>query len=68
MPEGLAFVEIGQHVFAYIQWDTLAPSSWSLGIIGKNFVDEARLGKAVALDVGSLMDYMMGHKSRTMPT
>ena len=36
------------------------------GIIGKIFADEARLAGAVALDVGSLMDYMMGSKTRTV--
>jgi|GEM_PF-2593437 len=36
------------------------------GIIGKILVDEARMLGAVALDVGSLMDYMMGRKTRTI--
>jgi hypothetical protein len=36
------------------------------GIIGKILVDEARMSGAVALDVGSLMDYMVGAKTRTI--
>lgn len=36
------------------------------GIIGKILVDEARQSGAVALDVGSLMDYMVGRKTRTI--
>ena len=36
------------------------------GIIAKIFADEARLAGAVALDVGSLMDYMKGSKTRTV--
>jgi len=36
------------------------------GFIGKILADEARQAGAVALDVGSLMDYMVGHKTRTI--
>jgi hypothetical protein len=36
------------------------------GIIAKILVDEARRLGAVALDVGSLMDYMVGRKTRTI--
>ncbi len=36
------------------------------GIVGKIFVDEAKLRGAVALDVGSLLDYMMERKTRTI--
>jgi GT-D fold-like domain len=36
------------------------------GIVGKIFVDEAKLRGAVALDVGSLLDYMMEQKTRTI--
>ena len=36
------------------------------GIVGKIFVDEARLCGAVALDVGSLLDYMNDRKTRTI--
>lgn len=36
------------------------------GILGKILADEARQSGAVALDVGSLMDYMVGHKTRTI--
>jgi glycosyltransferase GT-like protein len=36
------------------------------GIVGKIFVDEARLCGAVALDVGSLLDYMNNRKTRTI--
>lgn len=36
------------------------------GLIGKILVDEARQAGAVALDVGSLLDYMAGLKTRTV--
>ena len=36
------------------------------GVIGKILVDEARTAGAVAIDVGSLMDYMMGSKTRSI--
>jgi hypothetical protein len=36
------------------------------GIIGKIFVDEARQAGAVALDIGSLLDYMAGFKTRSI--
>jgi hypothetical protein len=36
------------------------------GIIGKILVDEARQCGAVALDVGSLLDYVAGVKSRSV--
>jgi hypothetical protein len=36
------------------------------GIIGKIFVGQAREAGAVALDVGSLLDYMVGMKTRTI--
>ncbi len=36
------------------------------GIIGKIFVDQARQAGAVALDIGSLLDYMAGFKTRTI--
>jgi hypothetical protein len=36
------------------------------GIIGKILVDEARQCGAVALDVGSLLDYMVGLKTRSV--
>jgi hypothetical protein len=36
------------------------------GIIGKIFVDEAKMRGAVALDVGSLFDYMVERKTRTI--
>jgi hypothetical protein len=36
------------------------------GIIGKIFVDEAKMRGAVALDVGSLLDYMVDRKTRTI--
>jgi len=36
------------------------------GVIAKILVDEARQSGAVALDVGSLMDYIIGRKTRTI--
>jgi hypothetical protein len=36
------------------------------GIVGKIFVDEAKKRGAVALDVGSLLDYMVARKTRTI--
>ena len=36
------------------------------GILGKILADQARQSAAVALDVGSLMDYMVGQKTRTI--
>ena len=34
------------------------------GVVGKIFVEEAKQAGAVALDVGSLLDYMVGHHTR----
>lgn len=36
------------------------------GVPAKIMADQARQAGAVALDVGSLMDYMVGHKTRTI--
>ena len=36
------------------------------GVPAKIMADQARKSGAVALDVGSLMDYMVGHKTRTI--
>ena len=36
------------------------------GVPAKIMADQAREAGAVALDVGSLMDYMVGHKTRTI--
>jgi hypothetical protein len=36
------------------------------GIVGKIFAHEAKMCGAVALDVGSLLDYMMERKTRTI--
>jgi hypothetical protein len=36
------------------------------GIPAKIIADRARQSGAVALDIGSLMDYMVGHKTRTV--
>ena len=36
------------------------------GIIGKIFVDEARAAGAIALDVGSMLDYLAGAKTRSV--
>ena len=36
------------------------------GIVGKIFVDEAKQAGAVALDVGSLLDYAAGHHTRLL--
>ena len=36
------------------------------GIVGKIFAHEAKMRGAVALDVGSLLDYMVERKTRTI--
>jgi len=36
------------------------------GMVGKIFVDEAKMRGAVAIDVGSLLDYMVERKTRTI--
>jgi hypothetical protein len=36
------------------------------GIIGKILADEARSAGSVALDIGSVMDYLAGQKTRTI--
>lgn len=36
------------------------------GVIGKMFVDRAKANGAVALDVGSILDYLAGYKSRSV--
>jgi hypothetical protein len=35
-------------------------------MVGKIFVDEAKMRGAVAIDVGSLLDYMVERKTRTI--
>ena len=36
------------------------------GIIGKFLIDEARQSGAVAIDVGSMLDYFAGRKTRSL--
>jgi hypothetical protein len=63
-PVYLAYSEIGRSIEALSGPGVLVLVS--AGIIGKIFAERARRSGAVALDIGSVADYLAGHKTRSI--
>ena len=66
--DGRPIFEIYREIAAKV-CEELGPGKLVLvgaGIVGKIFIEEAKCAGAVALDVGSLLDYMAGHYTRPL--
>jgi hypothetical protein len=59
-----SYREIAAEVRAHSEPGTLVLVG--AGIVGKIFIGEAKRAGAVALDVGSLLDYMAGYPTRPL--